>query len=286
VELLSRRYADTPEEVLQEWAQYGYPAFNADPMLVRRFSFVMGTEQNEIRVWFEAAPGDGMYESGETPTTTLKFGMIPRESCCEANVEGPHTDLIDQIGDTWFEQPGGDLTEVFERAPVRGGSFTSRELDDGVVKYAPQIVRIRNRNAIPPLENADYLSDLLRPEAKSLRKFEFFGGQLSNLEWYRSYRGPQVDHIIPRVDKNGCPCGSNSFKNAQVISAKLNRQLSNSCSDPRRRAMIDFYTKPLSPPATAPAATSTNMFVVLEQAVTTYLQALRQLLWQTRLGRR
>jgi hypothetical protein len=248
VELLSRRYADTPEEVLQEWAQYGYPAFNADPLLAKEWDFIDGNP-NHIRVWFESDGNDIWNGSDDSPSTDLEFAPLTRESCCEANVEGPHTELIDQIGDTWFEQPGGMFTEVFERAPVRGGKFTSRELVDATQSYLPQIQLIRRRNAVPPGNGKQYASDLLRPGAEELLKFEYFDGFLSNLPWdRRNSEGPEVDHIIPRVDKHGCVCGTNSFKNAQVISKKLNGQLSNNCSDPRRRAIIDFYTKPLPPP--------------------------------------
>ena len=33
---------------------------------------------------------------------------------------------------------------------------------------------------------------------------------------------PQVHHIVPTKDKRGCPWGTNSNKNAAVISRKLN----------------------------------------------------------------
>ncbi len=38
---------------------------------------------------------------------------------------------------------------------------------------------------------------------------------------------PNVHHVVPRQDKRSCPWGTNSHKNAAVISAKLNKFLTN-----------------------------------------------------------
>jgi hypothetical protein len=145
--------------------------------------------------------------------------------------------------DTWFDQPEGPGTPVFERQPEVGAPFTSRKLKYDMQEFEPQTRRIRAGNKIRGTK-WDYASDLLRPEAKKLKKFESFGGSLDGRPWRRYPYGPQIDHIIPRVDKFGCPCGSNSVKNAQVISALLNSKLSNNCADPIRVAMIKHYTVP------------------------------------------
>ncbi len=164
---------------------------------------------------------------------------VARQSCCDANVQGPHALMPDK----WYEQPGGDLTEVFEREPVAGGRFTRLYLGDGATVYPPQIVLIRAGNRLKGT-TYQYASDLLRPGAEELLKFEYFQGSLDNRPWRRYPYGPQVDHIVPRVDKNGCPCGTNSSKNAHVISAQLNAEMGNNCEDPRRKAIIDYYRVP------------------------------------------
>lgn len=46
-----------------------------------------------------------------------------------------------------------------------------------------------------------------------------------------------VHHIIPRLDTNGCPCGSNSNRNALVISNRVNGLLSN---QPPPQALLDY----------------------------------------------
>jgi uncharacterized protein (TIGR03382 family) len=58
----------------------------------------------------------------------------------------------------------------------------------------------------------------------------------------------QVDHIIPRIDSNGCPCGTNSFANAAVISASLNASMGRSCLDSRRMKFIQTWTLPAGSP--------------------------------------
>ena len=54
--------------------------------------------------------------------------------------------------------------------------------------------------------------------------------------------GAQIDHIIPRKDIHGCPCGTNSPANAAVISAKHNNAMSNQMSHPGRQQLLLAYT--------------------------------------------
>lgn len=54
----------------------------------------------------------------------------------------------------------------------------------------------------------------------------------------------QVDHVIPRVDSNGCPCGSNTSANAAVISAELNASMGRNCLDPNRVKFLEALTLP------------------------------------------
>lgn len=51
-----------------------------------------------------------------------------------------------------------------------------------------------------------------------------------------------VDHIIPRVDIYGCPCGTNDSANALVISRGLNNKMSNDMYDPDRIAILQKWT--------------------------------------------
>ena len=47
------------------------------------------------------------------------------------------------------------------------------------------------------------------------------------VEMAGQWNSPEVHHVLPRTDRRGCPCGSNSMANASVISRSLNNYLSN-----------------------------------------------------------
>lgn len=66
-------------------------------------------------------------------------------------------------------------------------------------------------------------------------------------------QSPQVDHIIPRVDIHGCACGPNSPANSLVISAKLNREMSNLSENEKRQFLLGLYTLAPRSAAQAPA---------------------------------
>jgi hypothetical protein len=60
----------------------------------------------------------------------------------------------------------------------------------------------------------------------------------------------QIDHIIPRVDIQGCECGTNGIENTLVISAGLNGQTSNLIEHDARQAILHRWTNytPDTPP--------------------------------------
>lgn len=53
----------------------------------------------------------------------------------------------------------------------------------------------------------------------------------------------QADHIIPRVDIQGCECGPNSFANMLYISRQLNGQMSNYGDHPARLDILHQFTR-------------------------------------------
>jgi hypothetical protein len=62
----------------------------------------------------------------------------------------------------------------------------------------------------------------------------------------------QVDHILPRVDVYGCPCGTNGYNNALIISGSLNRAMSNDLRHPDRIAILQEYVPGYVAPQRAP----------------------------------
>lgn len=61
----------------------------------------------------------------------------------------------------------------------------------------------------------------------------------------------QIDHLVPRKDVYGCGCGTNSPRNAGLVSAGLNNKMSNDPSNPVRQALLGKFAPP--PPTPAPA---------------------------------
>ena len=57
---------------------------------------------------------------------------------------------------------------------------------------------------------------------------------------------PNVHHVVPMTDKRCCPWGTNSYKNAAVISLKLNRFLSN--KNPPEDEVVQLNSAPAYPP--------------------------------------
>jgi hypothetical protein len=60
----------------------------------------------------------------------------------------------------------------------------------------------------------------------------------------------QIDHIIPRIDIQGCECGTNGIENTLVLSAGLNGQTSNLLEHEARQAILHRWTNytPEAPP--------------------------------------
>lgn len=56
----------------------------------------------------------------------------------------------------------------------------------------------------------------------------------------------QVHHVVPRKDKRSCPWGTNSYKNAAVISARLNQYFSN--KNPPSSEVLQLNNAPAYPP--------------------------------------
>ena len=57
---------------------------------------------------------------------------------------------------------------------------------------------------------------------------------------------PEVHHVVPVSDQRGCPWGTNSNKNAAVISRKLNQFLTNDY--PPANEVVQINTAPVYAP--------------------------------------
>ncbi|MBL8740294.1 MAG: hypothetical protein JNK04_04340, partial [Myxococcales bacterium] len=166
--LYSRLLADTPEEAMEEWGQYGYPAEYADQATNGTLMWQFTENPNDgddINVWFDY-DSDGV--PNDAPGTVLSFVVQIRETCCEIVVKGPH----ELMPDVWYSQPA-NYTPVVANAPADGLPFQSKPLYEmpGGPAFRSQVYEIRLPNRFKG-EKHRFLSDLYRPEAKKLRKFE------------------------------------------------------------------------------------------------------------------
>ena len=85
------------------------------------------------------------------------------------------------------------------------------------------------------------------------------------VEHSTTWNNVQIDHMIPRFDIKGCPCGTNSPANALVVSGRINGQMSNLADHEARRAILkewtnyfDLYPGALVGPTTGEEAAETD----------------------------
>jgi hypothetical protein len=181
--------------------------------------------------------GDGSYKctycwNGETPTNNpdgkycandadfnLDFqpqwhGPYPDVPyfCVNIPVSGPYSNLSDD-----FTACGQNYSQG-----VAGAEFTQTQKDD---------IKALNRVQFSAPANTNR-SDLAgfcfpKPPKGCYPGFEVSDKVCKEPDTPLPSSQMQVHHIVPRSAGNSCPCGTNSPKNAMVISAKLNNYFSN-----------------------------------------------------------
>ncbi len=231
-----RIYYDTPEGACEGWHTWGYPNDTHEV-----HETMVGTDG--VRCWSDSDDPEGLDdEEDDTDTVTVIYlDTFELDSCCaeEENIVGPHSTITPDVW--YYPHPGPSQPQL----PDAGRPFTT--LDRVILGQGTkpaQIRRVREENLVsaPDL----FYSDLVRPGVPtSISEVETEiceDGILSKAANADPDCAPEVDHIIPRVDSHGCPCGSNSFNNVQLISHAVNNELSNNCNDPLRRDMIDYYS--------------------------------------------
>jgi hypothetical protein len=160
-----------------------------------------------------------------------QINRATRDDHCENFVFGPYS----MLSDAWvadFRIPkrpgfGYRIVQIPFGFRFRGWAF------DGTQRDA--ILEVNN-----PI-SGDYTSDLM--EHEDLRQFEApeCKGQLRKNHPNPDCR-PEIHHIVPRIDSKGCACGANSYKNALVISHKLNNAMSNNANHPALQAILTKFS--------------------------------------------
>jgi hypothetical protein len=218
-------YSDSPEQACYKWGLKRHGQYNGKARKIAADTANCFLDDNNNGI------------DDDPKGTSIFFETIDREWCCEVDVEGPHSGLNP---DVYYLSWRGNVVQY---RPKDGEYFTSQTVyDSDGDEYLSQVDQVRAQNST---QNAVlFTSDL---KGSSELPFEYCGGDLYTNSPNLGCR-PQVDHIIPRKDIKGCDCGSNSFKNALLISAQLNNQMSNYCGDPNdptdaaeRKAIIEKY---------------------------------------------
>lgn len=159
-----------------------------------------------------------------------------RDDYCDTPVFGPYS-IIPDVWDMQIRLPNGKKVALSER-PVRGQDF----------RESQQKQRIRARN------KANNGGQVMRSDIWSVPELQGFdypcpGNKLVENDPADDC-SPQIHHIVFRIDSKGCPCGKNSFKNALVITKKLNGEISNNPNHPAAIAIREYYNlqnNPITP---------------------------------------
>lgn len=146
------------------------------------------------------------------------------DDCCNREVLGPYLDIMPDVWRTRvytsMNPPKYRLMDMF---PWQGRMFNGTQREK-IIEYNlinGMITSDVNDLKIPGV--TDYCTELILSDPND-------------------DCAAQIHHIIPRKDSKGCDCGRNSYKNAIVISRKLNGEIGNDCNNPKLKAIMDYFT--------------------------------------------
>jgi hypothetical protein len=184
--------------------------------------------------------GDGQITSvDKVPGKTVSLETnVTRDACCSRAPFGPYR----QIQNTITPQRGGEFRDD---EPLINAIY-ARNRDDHQLNQTPNV--LGSDIGVLGGDVADQLGYtpcvFRRPDDAEFEP----NPPLISRPLCPSPTGPRanIDHIIPRIDSNGCSCGDNSSANALVISGQLNTEMRNSCLDPKRIQILNAWTA--SPP--------------------------------------
>lgn len=222
-----------------------------DPNIAPRVKCLAGTHKLlNYGTWTVASPpynAEGYVctcdwsHDGTTNATDASYGLflitkayLTPEPICSATPQGPYKDIYGSSAPVGV--PGGAFDD-YMRWDVRaanaivhngteGTDLLQIEGPDGVPVTDPTVNQWATRYTHAPY-NDDHDADT---EPMSAGAQSAIGQSL------------QIDHIIPRHDIQGCPCGTNGVENTLVVSGTINNQMSNLIEHPSRRAILKEWT--------------------------------------------
>ena len=157
-------------------------------------------------------------------TGTVELVWLTPDPHCYATPTGPYSRPLAMRdgGDYDADFPDGfyRIRRLWDQYEARGLPTTANQpwITDGGVWREPTFA-----SAYDPAR------------ANGLEHWVELGGKENN-------RQPSFHHVIPRVDSQGCACGSNAQENLAVVSVSLNSSMKNNIRHPALRALLQKYT--------------------------------------------
>jgi hypothetical protein len=170
--------------------------------------------------------GSPNYGQFEELTNQVRQEVVTPESCCTRTPNGPYKDANVPL---YIATVGGDFS-----TSVKNALAAHNRTEYGVSDMFVVLSDIWMQLTIPDGgSNGELVWGSSSPDDPEFDPNAFYIPSLTLAH---------VDHIIPRIDTHGCPCGKNSKANALIISDKTNMQMSNRCSHPMRQALLQAFT--------------------------------------------
>ena len=143
------------------------------------------------------------------------WGLVdstPAQPHCYEAMSGPYSGA--DIGGAAV-YPGFDYSDT-QRSKIKDANETKCRRNLGSDLSSPYVQKILKSwiGETEPCAFLNHVNDPLHPECN-----------------------PEVHHVIPKRDANGCGCGANSGSNALVVSKFINQKMSNK---PPPQPLIDF----------------------------------------------
>ena len=216
---------DTPDEACKLWAQYD-PG-NVWTAAQRANAHVKFINETTYKCAFDCT-GDGVVNADDY-------------SACPANINA--VENTDPVCDTVTDLSKVPYVNTYAPSGshfIRGATFTTTQKN--LIKAANSKYLIWNSTTgtYEPIYFSD-AENITRVNAQ---------GQTVNIETYDTLTGtspdpssPEVDHLVPRVDRYGCGCGTNAPSNALLISRALNNSLSNNPANVDRVAVLAYFAE-------------------------------------------
>jgi uncharacterized protein (TIGR03382 family) len=207
-------YASTPEKACEKLVTKAWPGFEdlvkvypvpATGEYICRYDY---DNDNDIDADDEAATG-----------SPIHLAVVEKDECCSLKPNGPYKNLPSP-------PPGASYRQFSYEQKVALKNW--RIMQSGALYSDAPVDSTEAYDALDWTRYVDLDDDLEEPSTTPLST-----SRKNDLH---------VDHIIPRVDSNGCPCGSNKIANAALVSADINMRMSNSCENPDRKKMLRDYT--------------------------------------------